>query len=98
MTIPKRIKVGRKWYAIKQVKHAGKRIMGEIDYDKNTIKIGKESAALGTKYKTEEIYDTFWHEMTHAILHDMKSKLDDDEEFVISFSNRLNKAILSAEF
>jgi len=44
------------------------------------------------------VYDTFWHELTHAILKDMGSKLEANEDFVCAFSSRLNKAILSARF
>jgi hypothetical protein len=43
--------------------------------------------------------ESFWHELTHAILHDMKAKkLNDDEAFVINFSRRLHHAIKSARF
>jgi hypothetical protein len=43
--------------------------------------------------------EAFWHELTHAILHDMKEKaLNDNEDFVTGFSQRLHKAIKSAEF
>ncbi len=41
---------------------------------------------------------TFWHELTHAILHDMKHPLAPNEEFVEKFSKRLNDAIHSAKF
>jgi len=42
--------------------------------------------------------DTFWHEVTHAILHDMGSKLYNNEKFVNGFSDRLNKVVLTAKF
>jgi 23S rRNA maturation-related 3'-5' exoribonuclease YhaM len=36
--------------------------------------------------------------LTHAILHDMGSKLEANEVFVTEFSKRLNNAIHSAKF
>jgi len=44
------------------------------------------------------LYDTFWHELTHAILYEMGHPLRKDEDFVTKFSGLLNTAILSAEF
>jgi hypothetical protein len=52
----------------------------------------------GMLYDKEERSETFWHELTHAILHDMKSKLDYDEKFVTAFSQRLDQAINTAKF
>ena len=43
-----------------------------------------------------EISDTFWHELTHAILHDMEHPLCRNERFVSGFSERLNRAVNSA--
>lgn len=39
---------------------------------------------------------TFWHEATHAILHEMGSKLCDDELFVNAFAKHLNQIIETA--
>jgi hypothetical protein len=36
--------------------------------------------------------------LTHAILHDMDSRLVNDEKFVTRFAYRLNNAINSAKF
>ena len=46
----------------------------------------------------EDKHETFWHEVTHAILHDMNSKLTYNEKFVEAFSKRLSRAIDSAKF
>jgi hypothetical protein len=43
------------------------------------------------------VRDTFWHELTHAVLHDMGHPLRDDEKFVVKFANRLSCAIDSAQ-
>ena len=42
--------------------------------------------------------DTFWHEITHAILKDMNSKLHANESFVTKFANRLTTVISTAKF
>lgn len=39
----------------------------------------------------------FWHELTHAILHDMGEDWR-NEKFVIGFSKRLTQAIQTAKF
>jgi hypothetical protein len=41
--------------------------------------------------------ETFWHELTHCILHDMGHKLWRDEQFVTEFSKRLNQAVHTAK-
>jgi hypothetical protein len=97
--IPKRIKVGKTWYDIDQVKHMQSRgKMGATWYDLNLIDIATHSNISGRRFKKEEVSDTFWHELTHAILKDMGSKLEADEKFVTAFSERLNNAINSARF
>lgn len=99
MKIPKSIKVGKKKYSVHQVKHMDKRgIMGAVNYDAGCIFVATHSNVRGTRFKKEEVADTFWHELTHAILKDMGSKLESDEKFVSGFSDRLTKAILSARF
>lgn len=99
MKIPKSIKVGKKKYSVHQVKHMDKRgIMGAVNYNASCIFLATHSNVRGVRFKKEEIADTFWHELTHAILKDMGSKLEADEKFVSGFSDRLTKAILSARF
>lgn len=99
MKIPKSIKVGKKKYSVHQVKHMDKKgIMGAVNYNASCIFLATHSNVRGVRFKKEEIADTFWHELTHAILKDMGSKLEADEKFVSGFSDRLTKTILSARF
>lgn len=99
MKIPKRIKVGKKWYAVNTVKYLDRKgMVGKTDYQAETIEVATHSNTRGVRFKKEEISDTFWHELTHAILKDMGSRLEADEKFVTAFSERLNNAILSARF
>ena len=99
MEIPKQIKVGKKLYVVNQRAKPRKRFtVGEVNYTRQRIDIITHSNFTGRAFKSEELSDTFWHELTHAILHEMQHPLQDDEDFVTKFSGLLNTAILSAEF
>ena len=98
--IPRRIKVGTKMYSIEIVEAMlEKRNSGRTYYSQQTIKLGLKSNVTGRRYREEEVQDTFWHEVVHAILYDMgRDTLNRDERFVTGFANRLTKAINSAKF
>jgi len=99
VNIPTKVKVGKTWYNVNTFKHMHtKGAMGGVWYKDAVIEIATHSNIRNVRFKREEIYDTFWHELTHAILKDMGSPLESDEKFVTAFSQRLNKAILSARF
>lgn len=99
MQIPKKIKVGRHWYDVERIKHTPlKGTMGRISYGTRLITIATHSNVTDKRYKHEAVFDTFWHELTHAILKDMNNPLENNERFVTAFSDRLTKAILSARF
>ena len=99
MEIPARITVGSRLYVINKRKRPRKRFtVGEVNYTKQRIDIITHSNFTGRAFKSEELSDTFWHELTHAILHDMDHPLTRDEKFVTAFARRLNDAIISAEF
>lgn len=99
MKIPKQIKIGKNKYTVHQVKHMNKKgIMGAVNYDAKVIFLATHSNLRNVRFKSEELYDTFWHELTHAILRDMGSNLEANEKFVAGFSERLTNAILSARF
>ena len=99
MKIPTRVKVGKTWYDVSTVKHMQKQgVVGGTWYKEKLIEVATHSNVRGVRFKKEDVYDTFWHELTHAILKDMGSKLEADEKFVTAFSERLTKAIISARF
>ena len=99
MRIPKRLKVGQRWYKVDVIDKMWREGMrGHTNYDTARISVATRSTITNQRYKQEDVYDTFWHELTHAILKDMGSKLESNEQFVCDFSSRLNKAILSARF
>jgi hypothetical protein len=58
----------------------------------------KGNPLRGYKYDADERSNTFWHELTHAILYDMGNKLTHDEKFVTEFADRLDQAIKTARF
>ena len=70
--------------------------LGHIDYEAKTISVAYYFHNI--RLSKDERSDTFWHELTHAILHDMDSRLVNDESFVTRFAYRLNNAINSAKF
>ena len=95
--LPKQITVGRSTYKIEAQKHLldedGTPLdcMGQISFKQGSIKIS-------TKYPAAEVRNTFWHEMTHAVLREMGHDLCDNERFVTAFANTLSDAIDSAKF
>jgi hypothetical protein len=99
MRIPKRLKVGQRWYKVDVIDKMWREgMMGNTNYNTARISVAQRSTITNQRYKQEDVYDTFWHELTHAILKDMGSKLESNEKFVCDFSSRLNQAILSARF
>ena len=99
LTLPKKIKVGDNWYSVDVAESMRDRLfMGEVHYGKRTITLARKSYH-GIPLKLSALHETFWHELTHAILESMdRADLDNDESFVEEFSNRLAKAIQSARF
>ena len=99
MKIPRRITVGKKKYDVVVCDRGPvKGAMGGVSYDDKLITVGTRSWYSNKRFKQETVTDTFWHEVTHAILQDMGHKLEADEKFVTSFANRLTKVITKAEF
>lgn len=91
MELPRKVKVGKKWYTFHYKDMPKARTHGNCCFALFSIEVN-------TAAPPAEVRDTFWHELTHAILHDMDHPLCKDEKFVTGFSNRLTKAIDSAKF
>ena len=99
MKLPTRIKVGKVNYAVLQPLEMDKAAWrGSIKYSDAIIKVSKQCNVTKKAYTPKERAKTFWHEVTHGILHDMGHPLADSEQFVESFALRLNNAIHSARF
>ena len=101
MKIPKQVVIGNTPHQIrtkKQVLVGNSLCKGSFDEETCTITIAQGNPKRGYIYEADERANTFWHEITHAILYDMNSKLTHDEQFVTDFSNRLHQAISTARF
>lgn len=97
MKIPKQVTVGDNPYTVTAVTAIPK-CRGQVNYEKREISLSKRNEKLGYAYTKAEVANTFWHELTHAILDDMGNKLAYDEKFVTAFSDRLDQAIKTARF
>jgi hypothetical protein len=71
---------------------------GCFDEGTHTISIAQGNPDRGYKYTADERSNTFWHELTHAILYDMGNDLTHNEKFVTAFADRLDQAIKTARF
>ena len=98
--LPRKIKVGKKMYTVDilgTMLQSGD--MARVHYDRQTIEIGKRSNKTGKKFSANDIHDSFWHELVHAILFDMDEyALNRNEKFVTEFATKLADAIKSARF
>jgi hypothetical protein len=101
MKIPKEVVIGNTPHLVctKNSVMVGDKIChGSFDEDTYTITIAKGNPLRGYKYDADEQANTFWHELTHAVLYDMGNKLTHDEKFVTEFADRLDQAIKTARF
>lgn len=99
MKLPQTIKIGQRHYTVAQPQSIRRpAVKGDIDFADRVINVARYSNPGNYKYTPKERGETFWHEVTHGILHDMDHPLYSDEKFVTAFANRLNNAIHSAKF
>jgi hypothetical protein len=101
MKIPKEVVIGNTPHQIRTKKNVvvGNKVChGSFDEETHTITIAQGNPLRGYIYEADERANTFWHELTHAILYDMGCTLTHNEKFVTEFSNRLDQAIKTARF
>ena len=97
--LPRSLKIGTRRYKVvvqQQIGPPGR--MGEADHSKGLITVATHSSRSGRKFRPTEVHDTFWHEVTHGILYEMRHHLWRSEKFVTRFANLLTHAIESARF
>ena len=95
MKLPRHIKIGKTRYFVGWFDA----MLEQMGFFRPALRaINVATRKKGKPRKPEAIAETFWHEVTHAILHDMDHPLWKDEKFVTAFSKRLSKAIDSARF
>lgn len=94
---PKQIKVGGLPIDINDVDRIGDGVLGEC-----AIHLGKIEIARYVDRDDEPTEaskrQTFFHELTHSILGTMKHELNEDEQFVSTFSSFLTEAMADAKF
>ena len=96
LKIPKKFKVGGVDYEVQFVEHCGTNDDFGLWEPQGIIEIANQSG--GYDISDSKKKQTFFHELTHAILFAMrKDDLNDDESFVNTFSSFLNEAISTME-
>jgi hypothetical protein len=101
MKIPKQVTIGRTPHLVRTKNEVlvGKTIChGSFEEGTHTISIAQGNPDRGYKYTADERSNTFWHELTHAILYDMGNDLTHNEKFVTAFADRLDQAVKTAKF
>lgn len=97
--IPKKLDVGVKRYKVQKVHSFPGWKIGEVNHRTKKVSIARHIRILQTgklaRMTTREQWETFWHETTHAILHDMKRHDLNNERFVNAFCRRLYQALES---
>jgi hypothetical protein len=97
MQIPKAFKLGKYQYTVQLAPRLRGPAWGYVYYDMQHISIATHSKGAPRPLKGRNgVPGTFWHEVTHAILHDMKHPSYSDEAFVTEFSRRLTQVVETA--
>jgi hypothetical protein len=94
MIIPQKFRIGTKRYKI-EMHESHPRRYGSLIPEGQRILLYRVTG--GKPNNDERMSDTFWHEVTHAILWEMDDPRWKDEVFVKAFSKRLNQVCLTAE-
>ena len=94
--IPKKLKVGSVDYEVKIVEHCGDDDFGLFKCCQSVIEISNKAGGYEVPKSRQQ--QTFFHELTHAILFAMrKDNLYEDESFVNTFASFLSEAISTME-
>ncbi len=95
MQLPIRFKIRNVGYTV-QPATSQSSVYGKFLWEHQHILVATKHK--GRPRKPKDIAETFWHEVTHAILRDMEHPQWDEEAFVSAFSKRLTQVIYTAEF
>ena len=101
--IPKKVRINRTTYQVKSVHSFKTCKLGEIDHNERQITLARNvrygSAAIDKKVfrlSKEEQWETYWHEIVHGILRDMRRHDLNNERFVNAFCLRLYSVLKGA--
>lgn len=90
MKIPSTFKLGKGTYTVGVKNPLPKRVNGRVKPAMRLIELAPHKA---------EDMETFWHEVTHAILHDINGPVSwRNEAFAMCFARRLTQVIKTAKF
>lgn len=92
MKLPQNIPIGRRTFAVVRARRLPGICMGLMDWTNKTITLATHDRQ-GNRYSAAEMYDSFVHEVAHAVLRDMRHPLWNNERFVVAFSRRLAPAL-----
>jgi|1048.fasta_scaffold162051_1 hypothetical protein len=95
MKIPTSFRIKRKKYTVKGGQPRSY-LRGQTHHDKRIIHV-YEDDRLGIPFSEHERGETFIHELTHAVLYDMKHPLWSDERFVTRFAELFYEAIRTSK-
>jgi hypothetical protein len=95
MIIPKRLTIGRKRYVVYNPLKLTQNAYGHCYPVAGVISVAQTHRQKPRTLREQG--GTFWHELTHCILHDMGHTLWRNEPFVREFSERLSQAVHTAK-
>jgi hypothetical protein len=96
--IPKSFTVGGQDIEVKHVEFCEDSCLGNIILSQGEIQIAKY-VTRGIEHSETSKLNTFYHELTHAILRTMgEYELNNNEQFVCSFSGFLTEAVRSFKY
>lgn len=94
LPIPKRMRVGKRNVTVK-VQRAKAGLLGYSAGGKMICVYTHDGAR---PLSAAQVNETFWHELTHTILHAMGKPIKREEQFVTQFAKLLSQAVNTARF
>lgn len=96
MLIPRSFRIKRHTYAVRGGK-ARAFVRGKTQHDEHRVWVYTHNK-FGKPMTPEELRETFFHELTHAVLYEMRHPLWCDEQFVDEFARLFAQAIHTSKF
>lgn len=97
MKIPESITIGGVKILVSNVPYIEDGALGKVNVAEGCIKLADEFGHNHTRQCPDSKRNTFFHELTHAVLETMgEFELTNNEKFVSTFSSLLTEALTSA--
>lgn len=94
LPIPKQLRVGKRIIKVRR-EHSNAGVLG---YCVGGKEICLYTHSHGRAVTVPQANETFWHELTHAILYEMGKPIKQEERFVRTFAKLLSQAVNTAKF